>query len=101
VWVDRSAVRLREDEPVIFPDVAGAQPFCGLLRAVGAPCVDELRRQTDRPVPGAALRLDEHEPTADLPLQCPSHSERAAFEVEVVPRQTERFTLAQPERECH
>jgi hypothetical protein len=52
-------------------------------------------------VPGAALRLDEHEPAADLPLQCLPHSERAAFEVEVIPRQTERLTVAQPKRKRH
>ncbi len=61
--VDGAPMGLGEDQPVILPLAAGAQPLGGLLGAVRAQRLDQLRWEADRPSSGAARRPASGSPT--------------------------------------
>nr|WP_244308393.1 hypothetical protein [Kineococcus rubinsiae] len=97
--VDPAAVRLREDEPVVLPQLTGREPLLELRGPVEPKRRRQGSGQQDRAPARRRLQRREHKPLAALPLQLLSDVDDARVEVDVVPLQPERFALPQPQRE--
>lgn len=98
VWGVEGAAELgAEDQPVVLPELGGAEPLLRLAGAVGLEALDDDRREVDRPPAAPGLRLDQAEDAAD-PLERVPDRQGPAPQVDVLPPQPKRLPLAQADR---
>jgi hypothetical protein len=83
-----------EHEVQIDPTIASCKALECLTRSMGAQSADDDRRHDKGSPTPHRFRLDELGALMWDPLRSATHSQDAAFEVEVTPHEAERFALS-------